>query len=241
MHRLLFICSLLYTFPSFAQVNLWVESQWPFKIGIDGYVQNTEAVSELILRKLDTNEHVISIDLYTREDTIKMFRKLRLGESGNHKYVLTQNFKRKHQLRYRGPQSEIPPGIISMKLQKVLPWPKEVPPKTILASTGDMETPREKTPKAIIDTNASFATVLFDIQRTEYEFEKLKKAMAYTKEHELTTNEVRLVLKALEYDLTRIQFIKAVKEKIIDSKKLSELQDCFDYDVSKSQFKKLIK
>jgi len=251
MLRFLFFSLLFFSLSSNAQVNLWIDSNWPFKIGVDGYVQNTEAVAALFIQKLDTSEHTITIDLYTEGDTVKLFRKLQLIEGGNHKYILTKNFKGKYQLRYRGQQNDIPTGIISLSLQKVLPWPKEISPVTATVINSETtETPDTTTStssaekpvaKAEVDTNSSFATVLFDIQKTKFEFEKLKKASAYTESNELTTNQVRLILNALDYDLTRIQFIKTVKEKVSNPKLLPGLTECFDYDVSKAQFKEIIK
>ena len=138
--NVLILCT---TTVAYSQVDLYIEDVTgkKFLLGIDGYVQNTEAVSKLVIKKLDTSDH--QLQLKTIGDALLIKRKLALTNEGLHHYVLTTNYMGKLQLRYRGIIRAAPQGIITMNQQKVLPLKHE---PVVSIAAADVPKPKLEKP-----------------------------------------------------------------------------------------------
>ncbi len=123
---LLRILPFLLCLTSFAQVNIIIEdeSKTGFLLGVNGYVQNTEPVSLLMIKGLDTVPTQLLVELQPRVYFTKI---IDLHEKGNYKYVVTTNSRDELQLRYRGTLSKIPEGILAMEVQRVLAMEQKEP------------------------------------------------------------------------------------------------------------------
>lgn len=97
----LLVLLLFYPIGLSAQLGLMIEDQTKsgFKLVIDGYLQNEQAINKLNLQKLSPGEHEL---IFILENDEKIYRKIDLEEERNHQYVLIENFKGDKKLRYRG-------------------------------------------------------------------------------------------------------------------------------------------
>lgn len=120
-------------------------------------------------------------------------------------------------------------------LQKNIPPPIEVPIKLPKADT--MLTVKSNNDSLPILKN-SFDTMLVGLDKEEFEFNKLNTAKTFLINNPITVEEIQQVFKKLKYDNTRIQFLGFAVERLKDPAKISELENSFDYDLTKQQFRK---
>jgi hypothetical protein len=132
------------SFAGSAQIELLFESKLDYTllIGIDGFVQNPEPVSEAVITGLDTGLHAIDI-LAMGKDTLLFNKKIRLLEKDKQHYVLEEDFQGNKNLHYRGFVERFPLKAMKLKQQKLLaynPFIKE----HFLPKHGSPTPPKEK-------------------------------------------------------------------------------------------------
>ncbi len=98
---------ILFCFTTFAQVNLIIEdaTNTGFLLGINGFVQNTDPVKELVVQKLDTFPFEVRVEL---SPNVFFVKKMHFHNKGNYKYIITTNSRDELQLRFRGEPSTLP-------------------------------------------------------------------------------------------------------------------------------------
>ena len=117
------ILLLILSFNAFGQINIFIEDETnsSFLIGIDGFAQNKEAKTKILIKNLDTSSHLLQLKL--EDKPFQHFsRNLKLSNKGNYKYVIVKNFKGTPQLRYRGKLSQIPANVTSVVFNKESEW-----------------------------------------------------------------------------------------------------------------------
>lgn len=264
------ILPLLLTFSTLAQVNLFIEDKTgeKFLLGINGFVQNEEAASTILIQKLDTFPTSVRIE----QANGNFFSKtIHLHQKGNYHYIVTKNSEGKVQMRYRGKMKELPKEGTQLLVQTSAPLPilaSAAPPTTIAAAQPIIETPipivkdsikvdsiveTAHANATVNDTNviAPFDTIevidqdpfnLFfeSLTAQEFEFEKLESAKTYTRNHTLDKEEVKSILSTMKYDNTKLAYINAEISKLKTIDGISELKESFEYEISKQQFEKLL-
>ncbi len=80
------------------------ETKTGFKLVIDGYLQNEQAVNKLNLQNLSVGKHDL---IFLMDDGEKLRRKIELDRSSHYQYVLHRNFRGARKLRYRGSYSKL--------------------------------------------------------------------------------------------------------------------------------------
>ncbi len=120
MRSLLALAALLFCWYSHGQVSIYIEDQTGsgFKLGINGYIQNTDPTKQLIIQKLDTFPFDVRVELAPNAFFNK---KMHFHERGHYHYIVTTNSRDELQLRYRGKMEQLPEAVITMDLQHVLP------------------------------------------------------------------------------------------------------------------------
>jgi hypothetical protein len=112
-------------------------------------------------------------------------------------------------------------------------------PEPNIASIPDSIAVQKKTK---FDSTASrfndFQQLIIDIKKEEFEFNKLNKAKNYLINHAISTKEVKRLFLLFKYDNTRIQFLGFAVERLSDPQNISQLENSFDYELSKEQFRK---
>lgn len=161
---LLRILPFLLCFTSLAQVNIIIEdeSKAGFLLGVNGYVQNTEPISLLMIKGLDTVPTQLLVELQPRVYFTKI---IDLHEKGNYKYVVTTNSRDELQLRYRGTLSKVPDGILAMEVQSVLAMEQTEPIVTASVKSDEEEIVPEiitPAPSPVIPTKEIVHTIRVD-------------------------------------------------------------------------------
>lgn len=85
---------------------------------------------------------------------------------------------------------------------------------------------------------SQFESMLEELSKEEFEFNKLNKAKTFLISNAISTDQIKLVFKEFKYDNTRIQFLGFAVERLIDSNQLKTLVDSFEYDLTKERFRK---
>jgi hypothetical protein len=109
MRALLLALGGLFGFSAFGQRSVILEEQIdaPFRLAVDGYLQNSQPLRRWVLKDLPADSLPVYI-IPGRGGPLPVFRYLHLPGEGYYRYVVTRNFAGKLQLRYRG-QVEEPP------------------------------------------------------------------------------------------------------------------------------------
>lgn len=84
----------------------------------------------------------------------------------------------------------------------------------------------------------SFESMLDELEKQEFEFNKLNRAKTYLITNPITVLEIQRVFKEFKYDNTRIQFLGFAIERLKDPENIKSLVDSFDYELTKAQFRK---
>ncbi len=265
--NLLKLLPLLLCFSTFAQVNLYIQSETDhlFLIGINEFEQNPKAVKSLIIQKIDTFPFTLRVQL---NEEIAFTKTMHFHQKGNYHYVITTNSQNKYQLRYRGEISSLPTEVQKMDLQsainlKPLPMasatatkiPEAKPTKTDTIQTIAPHkvvvaaVPSAK-PKAIVspppDTIkikkpalSSFDQFMASYKTLEFEFEKQEEAKNYVLAHSVSLEDMQKIVAQMKYDNTKLELYRATKEKIKNLKNVESLSNTLEYEISKQQFKAL--
>ena len=146
--KLLLILALLCPYVLGAQISVLIEDERGdgFFLGINGYVQNEEKKTKLLIKSLDTARYTFSI----RCGLTEFSKVIQLREKGLHKYVLVEDFYGKPKLRYRGIQAGTPGGVSVITMQSVIPWP-DMTSETIVAEVvRDTVTDTSMTTMAVV-------------------------------------------------------------------------------------------
>lgn len=134
--RLIKLLPLLLCFSSFAQVNIIIEdkTETGFKLGVNGFEQNTEPVKSLMIKGLDTVPNQLLIELSSNVWFTKI---IHLRSKGNYQYIITTNSRYELQLRYRGTTSTPPAGITSLEVQRLVAMKQKQPVITASVTSDD--------------------------------------------------------------------------------------------------------
>lgn len=273
-------------FSSIAQVNVIIKdpTNSGFILGVNGFVQNTEPVDQVIIKGLDTIPHQLIVQL---DSTVWFSKLIHLRSSGNYNYIITTNSRDELQLRYRGKTSSPPSGIVSMEVQRLVPMQQPEPVITASVKSSDnfqitsadtVETkvvvptreivevktvapefvhlipdstkladPTEKTDTlplssdTILSMPSPFAVLLTNLQKTEFEFEKLQKSEDFIQKHSFTIEELRQVFRLLSYDNSRLQLLQSIHNDEIDMSVYQDLAEELDYEISRQKFNEILK
>lgn len=79
------------------------------------------------------------------------------------------------------------------------------------------------------------------LKASEFEFEKLKMAISYLQEHELSVAEAKKIAQQMNYDNSRYQFIEAALTKITNKGNTAQLADVFQFELTRNRFKKTLR
>ena len=111
---------MLLCFTSFAQVNLIIEDATGtgFLLGINGFLQNTDPVKELVVKKLDTFPFDVRVEL---SPNVFFEKKMHFHSKGNYQYIITTNSRDELQLRYRGEPDALPAAATTIDANNVIP------------------------------------------------------------------------------------------------------------------------
>lgn len=117
---LLRILPLLFCFSSMAQVNLIIEDATGtgFLLGINGFVQNTDRVKELVVKKLDTFPFEVRVEL---SPNVFFEKKMHFHTKGNYQYIITTNSRDELQLRFRGEPDALPTAATTIEAKNLIP------------------------------------------------------------------------------------------------------------------------
>jgi hypothetical protein len=119
--RLFLLLTLIGTITLRAQVSVIIEDERGegFYLGINGYIQNEEKKTTLLIKDLDTSRYTFSI----RSGSTEFAKNIQLREKGMHKYILTKDYYGKLKLRYRGMESKAPGDITALAYHQEIRWP----------------------------------------------------------------------------------------------------------------------
>ncbi len=103
-----------------AQVNLIIEdaTNTGFLLGINGYVQNTDPVKELVVKKLDTFPFNVRVEL---SPNVFFEKKMHFHTKGNYQYIITTNSRDELQLRFRGEADVLPATATTIDAKNATP------------------------------------------------------------------------------------------------------------------------
>lgn len=134
--RLIKLLPLLLCFSSFAQVNIIIEdkTETGFKLGVNGFEQNTEPVKSLMIKGLDTVPNQLLVELSSNVWFTKI---IHLRSKGNYQYIITTNSRDELQLRYRGTTSTPPAGITTLEVQRLMAMKQKQPVITASVTSND--------------------------------------------------------------------------------------------------------
>lgn len=134
--RLIKLLPLLLCFSSFAQVNIIIEdkTETGFKLGVNGFEQNTEPVKSLMINGLDTVPNQLLVELSSNVWFTKI---IHLRSKGNYQYIITTNSRDELQLRYRGTTSTPPAGITTLEVQRLMAMKQKQPVITASVTSDD--------------------------------------------------------------------------------------------------------
>lgn len=130
------ILPLLFCFASVAQVNLIIEDATGtgFLLGINGFVQNSNPVKELVVKKLDTFPFEVRVEL---SPNVFFEKKMHFHSKGNYQYIITTNSRDELQLRFRGEPEVLPATATTIDAKNITP----LRPLAALTPTVEKEKP----------------------------------------------------------------------------------------------------
>lgn len=140
--------------------------------------------------------------------------------------------------------TKIPPPVVPtreiVEVQKV----DSIAPKKPKTTQALPDSSKAKN-TVVIDTATSqrviaekpdpFEAFIMDLNKTEFEFEKLQKSEAYAKNHTFSLEELKQVFNILSYDNSRLQLVRSVKGSFKDVSQMKVLAEQLDYEISKQQ------
>lgn len=132
MRSLLLAFAGLLSFWACGQRSLILEEKIdaPFRLAVDGYLQNSQPLRRLVLTGLPAD----SLRVYLISGTggsAPVFRYLYLPEAGNYRYVVMRNFAGTLQLRYRGRAEALPQNFTQVAFSRDLPYAPPKGPDTV--------------------------------------------------------------------------------------------------------------
>lgn len=254
-----------------AQVKVLIEDddQQGFFVGVDGYLQNEDKVSALVLTSLDTIAYKINI----RKGDKELSKPIHLRNSGNYKYLISEDAHGKLSLYYRGKFNVVLSSIPSLTIAQEVRWPN-LP--ISIASTEfpeikqnvQLETPEAKlslpvvvTPSVIVSQDSLLKTPVPKVEKKEdpavlervkwdnlinelvgidYEFERTEKIKLFLASGSISSKQLIQLLEILKYDQTRFQISQLAVQKITDPENLDLVTKSFEYQITRNQFLELI-
>lgn len=253
--KLFLLLALLSPLITAGQVDLLIEDERgeKFLIGIDGFVQNEHATGTLLVKGLDTTQHLILV----KSGTQSFQRSIKIREKGLHRYVIITDFHGNPKLRYRGKASKTPTGITPIALASSIPWPEEyhvgaVKEKPDIVTTTpvsvvQMDTIRPDTAIVVSAVATGTAVVATSVPVAEVKSDSVEKAETVSSEipsenespgqvSESNFTEFMTKLRAQEFEFERMQMCENFETgKKITAQQLGEMFQVLQYDRSRMQ------